>query len=179
MNLVLIRHTKTSAPEGVCHGRTDYLPASTFLADARTVAEDLPWLPTTVWSSPLTRCLKLAQTLAEPGVQVRVDARLMELDFGLWEGRRWDDFRGPECDAWCADPVSNRPPHGESLAEMLARVAAVRAKIVASADSQTAVVTHAGVIRCWLHLSTGLPLDRVFAAPVPFGALMDAESFAM
>ncbi|HEY0945642.1 MAG TPA: histidine phosphatase family protein [Opitutaceae bacterium] len=172
MNLVLIRHTRVAAPAGVCFGRTDVPLAPTFAEEAAAVRARLPWTPRAVWSSPARRCRALAESLA-PGA-VCVDPRLQALDFGAWEGRRWDEFRDAESEAWALDPWARRPPGGETAAELWARVGAVRAELLARAEQRLAIVTHAGVIRAWRSHATGRPWADVFAEPVECGEIEPA-----
>lgn len=169
MNIVLIRHTRIVAPPGVCFGRSDVPLAATFPMEAADVRARLPWIPAEVWSSPAPRCRALAQLLG--ATTVRIDPRLQELDFGQWEGRRWDDFRSPESEAWALDPWRERPPGGETVAELWARVAAVRAELLACRAERVAFVTHAGVIRAWRSLTTGKTLAQLWAEPVEFGGI--------
>lgn len=172
MNAVLIRHTRVAAQPGVCFGWSDVPLADTFPEEARSVRERLPWLPAEVWTSPAQRCRVLAEQL---GVTwVRVEPRLQELDFGGWEGRRWEDFRGPESEAWANDPWTRRPPGGETAAELWARVGELRAELLAGDTDRIALITHAGVIRAWRGLMTGRPLRELWSDPVEFGGIETA-----
>ena len=77
-----------------------------------------------VITSPRQRCADVGRWLARWGWAHRVDAALLEFDFGTWEGRRWSDIGAPALDAWIADFAQHRPGGGESLASLLARCAA-------------------------------------------------------
>jgi alpha-ribazole phosphatase len=163
MKLWLVRHARPLIDAGVCYGVTD-VPAD---ADhTQTTATQLaPVLPPglTVWTSPLQRCSALADQLLRlrPDLQLRVDARLAELDFGCWEGQRWDAIPRAAYDDWTADFGAARFGGRESVNELLQRVAAARAE--AQAHGQDAVwVTHAGVLRAMALLDQGLTtLDQV------------------
>ena len=75
-----------------------------------------------VYSSPLSRCLRLAQGLQAAGfAEPVVDARLREMDFGRWEGRGWSEVPRDQIDAWRDDIVRYVPPGGESLASLAER----------------------------------------------------------
>lgn len=169
MNVVLVRHTRIVAPPGVCYGRSDVPLAATFPTEAMDVRARLPWVPAEVWSSPAPRCRALAERLG--ATFVRIEPRLQELDFGQWEGRRWDDFRSRESETWALDPWSERPPGGETAAELWARVAAVRTELLARGAERVALVTHAGVIRAWRGLTTGKTLTQLWAESVEFGGI--------
>ncbi len=176
MKAVLVRHTRLAGDvSGLCYGRAEVALAETFAEEASALRTVLRWPPREVWTSPSTRCRVLADALAG-GASVRADERLQELNFGAWEGRRWETFRSPESEAWALDPWTLRPPDGETGLEMWARVAAARAEIDAlSADARVVVVTHAGVIRMWRRLAAGGgPGPAVFAEDVGFGRVWPA-----
>jgi len=166
---VLIRHTRVAVPPGVCYGRTDVPLAETFAEEARSVRERLPWEPAEVWTSPALRCRALAERLG--AAPVRIEPRLRELDFGAWEGRRWEDFRGPESEAWALDPWGRRPPGGETAEELWKRVGELRSELIAAKADRIALVTHAGVIRAWRGHVTGRSLNELWADPVAFGEI--------
>ena len=122
-----------------------------------------------VYSSPLRRALKLANALS---TDVRVDARLSEISFGEWEGKRWDEIDRREVDAWAADVLGYSPPGGESVSGLLARVV----EFSASLDvERAALVTHAGVIRALLGHWRGLPFDRWSRLEIGFGEINAIE----
>lgn len=92
------------------------------------------------------------------------DPRLLELDFGAWEGRPWDAIPRSESDPWAVDPVNRAPPGGEPFATLHARVAAVLATVLAGA----VLVCHAGPIRAGRMILAGESFDAAFARPVPY-----------
>ncbi len=99
-----------------------------------------------------------------------MDDRLREMDFGAWENRPWAGIPRAEIDAWAADPLRYRPGGGESVAQVLARVRRAWTGIGSSADT-TLVVTHAGPIRCLLHLVRGVKMSEAMAASIGYGAV--------
>ena len=86
------------------------------------------------------------------GWTVKVDARLIELDFGAWDGQAWAQIAWTEVEAWQADLLRFAPGGGESLAQLAARVQA----FVADADAPRMLVTHGGWINALLHVPSGL-----------------------
>ncbi len=172
MNAVLIRHTRIVALSGLCYGRSDVPLAETFPEDARAVRARLPWMPAEVWTSPARRCRALAEQLG--AARVRVEPRLQELDFGGWDGRCWEGFHSPASEAWARDPWNQRPPGGETAAELWARVGELRAELLAGGADRIALVTHAGVIRAWRGLTTRRPLRELWAEPVEYGGIETA-----
>jgi len=93
-----------------------------------------------------------------------VDERLAELDFGEWEGMRWDDVPRSGLDAWAADPWYFRPGGGESAAVMVSRVRAFWDDRMAEGRS-CRIVTHGGPLRVLPALAEGRPVDILSAAP--------------
>lgn len=148
MRLDLIRHPRPEIASGLCYGRSD-MPAEP--SAMREVLEQLlKHVPaqTLIVSSPLQRCLILAQALSDQlGVAPpRVDARLQEMDFGAWEGRSWEQIGRAEVSAWEQDMAHYRPGGGESVVQMLRRVAACYEDLRAAGEDAI-VVCHAGTIR--------------------------------
>jgi alpha-ribazole phosphatase len=152
MILHLIRHPKPIVEQGVCYGRLDLAAESPAAAAARLRDEMPAGLP--LWSSPLRRCRALAEQLH---VQPVLDERLVEMDFGTWEGKRWDDIPRHELDAWAADVAGYAPPGGESPLGLQQRALAFVATLTVP---EAVIVTHAGVIRTLLAHWQGLPPAR-------------------
>ena len=90
VSLILIRHTRPEVAAGICYGSTDLPAAPGFEAEAAHLTARFPTADRIV-SSPLRRCLPLAEFLAERlGAPLFLDARWREMDFGAWEGRAWE-----------------------------------------------------------------------------------------
>jgi len=167
--MILVRHTTPAGADGICYGRLDLALADSFETEAAAVRAALPPGPWRLISSPATRCRLLAERLGQP---VSIDPRLAEMDFGAWEGMRWDDIPRGILDPWCADFVTARPPGGETFTELAARASAFAAEIAARPDAaQTVAVTHSGVIRALITAARGLPLADAFTLSVPFGSV--------
>ena len=166
MQIFLIRHPRPLLESGVCYGQLDVEGE-----DPRPLARRLrSFLPadTPVVASPLRRALGLAKALDR---QARVDARLMEIDFGAWEGQRWSDIDRQLLEQWAADVLHFAPPGGESAARLQARVVDCVHSLCAEPGKRLALVTHAGAIRAalgyWLHL----PISQWSQLPLAFGSI--------
>ncbi|MEU8146084.1 histidine phosphatase family protein [Nonomuraea sp. NPDC048901] len=118
-----------------------------------------------VWASTLSRARITATASAEAaGVDLRVDERLRELDFGQADGLTAAEMRElfPEARAaFEADPATNPLPGGEDpklaadrFTECLRDIAA------AHPDGRVMVVAHTTVIRIALCRLMGVPLDE-------------------
>jgi alpha-ribazole phosphatase len=170
--LWLQRHAQPLVAPGVCYGRTDMAAddkATAAAAQALQSAWAAEALPAgTVWHSPLQRCTQLAAALQTqaPAFQLRACNDLAEMDFGAWEGQRWDGIAREEMQAWTAEFMAYAPGGGESLATMMARItrALDAARQQARETGQPVLwISHAGVAQCahWL-LTRGqrLPLAK-------------------
>lgn len=150
----LVRHAIPLIAPGVCYGALDVAADLVSTLDAaQRLAQQLPQ-HTRVRTSPLQRCELLAQHLHQlrPDLSYKTDARLAEMNFGCWEGQRWDSVPKAVFDAWLADFWHHRFGGAESVAEFMGRVALAwqdtEVECVSSAATQTQVwITHAGVIR--------------------------------
>lgn len=144
----------------MCYGRHDPPLADSFASEARAVATqlaDLPPMP--VYCSPALRCRHLAEHL---GWQPQYDPRLLELDFGDWEGRAWHDIPRAESEAWTVDFVRRTPPNGESYAALQVRVVEFLRELQTQGAEHAAIVSHAGVIRAALAWLRNIPLEHSF-----------------
>ncbi|MEM6745146.1 MAG: histidine phosphatase family protein [Pseudomonadota bacterium] len=154
--IALLRHFPTAwNAEGRLQGRTD-IPLSAASREAlAALALPPPWTDGPFIASPLARAQETARALAPPGAQIALDPRLTEFDFGEWEGRVGADLLAdPACaygpvETWGPD---FRPPGGESVSELAARVAEALAE---RARPGAVFVLHRGVMRAILALATG------------------------
>lgn len=167
--MILLRHPRPRVAPGLCYGRTDLAEGPTASAEIAAALKRAP-PAAAVLASPALRCRRLAERLAaRDAVALALDDRLLELDFGRWEGRPWDAIDRAESDPWAADPWRVAPPGGETFAALHARVAAV----LAEAPPGAALVTHAGPIRAARMIRLGLSFERAFAEPVGFAEPID------
>ena len=157
--LFLIRHPPVDLPAGVCYGSSN-VPALKWPATNLAVLRARLPARTRLLSSPLSRCRTLADSLAEHTDQVRVDARLQEIDFGDWELRRFDSIARSLIDAWAAAPWDFVPPRGESARAMSVRVLAALDDALRDAPDSLAVISHAGPLRVILGTHLRLPREQ-------------------
>lgn len=157
MKLWLVRHAQPLIAPGICYGATD-VPADVTATQQAAQALVLALAPgIRVISSPLQRCEQLVHNLRElrPDLTQKSDARLKEMDFGGWEGQRWDDIARHELDQWAAHFGLWRCGGAESVQDLMARVGQLWDET--RAQAQDAVwITHAGVIRAAILLSQGV-----------------------
>lgn len=161
MKLWLVRHAQPLVEAGICYGRQDVAADAGATAQcARALADLLPG-GTRVVASPLQRCEQLAHVLQglRPDLTYKIDPRLQEMDFGLWEGRAWQAIPQAELEAWTAHFADYAAGHdGESVTKFMARVASAFDELRDPNDMRqdTLWITHAGVIRTVELLVQGL-----------------------
>ena len=173
MDIYLIRHTKTNTLKGLCYGQTDVELADSFLEEANQLQQKLPGLMpnSLVFSSPLTRCVQLAERFCR---NVTIDPRLSELDFGDWESTRFDDIDVDVLQHWTDNFVHAAPPNGESFIDLCQRAGAFWQDVVYgmhTASEQILIITHAGVIRALLAHILKLPPANAFQFRVDLGSV--------
>lgn len=150
MEVYLIRHTRPQVEKGICYGQLDLELAPSFPDELAELKAKLPSEFDRVFTSPLIRCKQLAQALHP---HPRSDERLIELDFGQWEGQAWDEIPAAELDPWMQDFVHQAPPRGEKFLDMQKRVLAFWMEIKPLKQQNIAICTHSGVIRTlWAYL---------------------------
>jgi alpha-ribazole phosphatase len=170
MEILAIRHTKVAVEKGVCYGQSNVPLATTCKDEAHGVVCDLkPYNYSSIYSSPLDRCLFLANRIGNRAIQ---SSALMELDFGQWEMHTWDEIDSPESRYWMDNYILVQTPGGESFMQMTDRVRLFLEKCYIHHKKETIVwVCHAGVIRVLYHLCNQVPLNEVFNISVGYGSL--------
>lgn len=169
MDVYLIRHTSIDIEPGVCYGQSDIDVSQSFPEDSTEVRSKLPAsaVEAVFFSSPLQRCRKLASELTSK--KIHLDERLEELDFGEWEGQKWDDIESERLKEWMDDFVNVPCPDGESYREMNERVIDWWEEIIGEDYETIIVVTHAGVIRCLLTHVLGISYSNGFRLVIDWG----------
>ena len=147
MKLYITRHGETmrNAEQRVL-GRTDDPLSEKGLAQAAVLAENLKDIEFDyIFSSPLTRAKQTAQAVAESkGMEVIVDERLIETNFGDFEGvpRYCEEYQAAKRDHF------KRYPNGESYFDMAYRIYDFLFMLKREyADKRILVVSHGGVCR--------------------------------
>lgn len=164
--IVAVRHPKPDIAQSICYGRLDVALAEPLAGSVARCAFEAGQFDVIV-SSPLRRAHAFALALAAHlSLNVRIEPRLQELNFGSWEGVPWADIPRGEIDAWSRAPLDYRPGSGETVRELDERVLAVKTE-AAETEPRQLWVTHAGPMRCLYASAAERPLlaclDRRFA----------------
>lgn len=157
--LALIRHGPTAwNREGRLTGRTDIplTPEGRALIAGYVLPDELR---DAVWHvSPLLRARETAQLIGAENP--RVESRLIEMDFGDFEGKRLDDLRadlGEEMAANEARGLDFQPPGGESP-RMVQRRLEPFLRELGRGGGRHVAVAHKSVIRCVFALAYDWPM---------------------
>jgi alpha-ribazole phosphatase len=173
--IIAVRHPRALPGARICHGRTDAPLAEPAEAAADKLLTQLDEPIDRIISSPLRRALDVARLVAQrTGAPLHADDRLIDQDYGTWEGQPWSSLPRTETIAWEADPVHYSPGGGESASAMLRRLRRAWTRLASSEDT-TLVITHAAPIQCLIHIATGLKLTDALSRSIPFGAITRLE----
>lgn len=157
-NFWLIRHALVAeADRAMLYGIKDVaLCEETLVAQAvqyRALAERLPH--PAVWAcTPLSRTRRTANAIfaaGYPAQDLRVEAGMIEQNLGEYQGLRHAELPallGAPAHPFWPLAADERPPAGESVTEMLARVGDTMERLAAAhAGRDVVVLTHGGAIR--------------------------------
>lgn len=129
-----------------------------------------------VISSPLQRCADFAASWCRDNeIELTVDERLIELDFGKWDGQSVEQIiqeNRQQFTAWQKNPESCSPPEGETLLSLVNRVNRFLLELETQwMDKKILIVTHGGVLRSILVNLLNLPLHSAQGFSVPHACL--------
>lgn len=135
---------------------------------------------TAVFSSDLGRSRRSAEIIGAPhGLRPTIVPALREMDMGRWDGLTATQIkeREPAAFADWMSRIGEFPfPEGESVPDLLARVAPAFDAIVAGhAGRPIAIVAHGGPNRALLCRMLGLPLGKLLALGQDYAALSVLE----
>ena len=189
--LYLARHGETEWNRiGRWQGATDIPLSDVGRAQARSLADRLrDRRIARVHASQLSRALETAQIIAARlgAPAPTADPRLRERGYGAFEGLTREECAERFPGVWEQYLADRRvvPPGAEPQAEVTERITAALTEIAAAAEDQaesgaSLVVSHGGVIRSFIHATTGVvppPLENVAVFRLRFeaGAFVTAE----
>ncbi len=172
--VALVRHGSHDSLGRVLCGRMDGVHLSeTGLSQARRLALSLVrrGLPAAIYSSPQPRAQETAAPLADiAGLPVQSDAGLDEIEFGLWQGRSFDELAADaEWQRWNRHRHHACPPNGEGMDAVQRRVlASLETYRRQHPEGLVLAFSHADVIKAALCGVLGLTLaahDRLAISP--------------
>jgi len=155
--ITFVRHGETALNrDGRLQGRVDLELSEQGLDQAaRAGARFAGSRVDRIFTSPLRRAQQTAAAIAEVcGAEIEIDDRLVELDYGEWDGRPLADIRSTRASRWLSDP-SFAPPGGESLEAVMARVESFCVDRLA-ADDRVVAVSHVSPIKAAVAWALGV-----------------------
>jgi ribonuclease H / adenosylcobalamin/alpha-ribazole phosphatase len=154
-------------------GRRQADAAAQFVAERTDIAA--------VITSPLQRAYDTAEAAAKAlGLDVAVDADLIETDFGGWEGLTFGEAaeRDPQLHKrWLRD-TSVAPPEGESFDTAAERVGRARARIISEHPGETVLlVSHVTPIKTLLRMALDAGPSILYRMHLDLASLSIAEFY--
>jgi alpha-ribazole phosphatase len=156
VDIYFIRHTEPLIEVGTCYGQLDCKVKGDYeseLSKINLYFKDKEI--NTIYSSPLKRCAKLAEDIAQVNSisPVIYEKGFKEINFGDWEGVKWDDIPRLDIDEWNNNRLHFQFPNGETpwifgqrVLEAYLPLQRVNRKVQVKKRTLL-VITHAGVIR--------------------------------
>ncbi len=167
LKVYLLRHGETqyNADGNRYCGRTDIGLTEKGLRQAHFVYGQLQGIAIdAVYSSPLQRA-RITAEIASGNKGVQTDDRIIEVDFGLWEGKTKEEFIAEDpssWDEWMNDPANfSAGRTGESAIDVVNRVDDFYQAMYQKHPSGTImVVGHNGINRLYMAYKLGMPLKN-------------------
>jgi len=175
MKLALLRHGPTDwNAQGRVQGSVDTPLSEDGKAKMQALLPPEGFASAVVYCSPKLRARQTAHCLGLK--HLHFDARLVEQNWGDWEGLTRDEMLardGEDAFERAGSPQGAvfRPPGGESTGELHVRVKSFFADIAARDDDAIAI-SHAGVLRAAYALATGWDLSAPFPAELDLKAAL-------
>lgn len=105
---------------------------------------------TAVFSSPQIRAMETAIAVVSPaGVPVIPVRDLMEINYGVWEGKTEEELLRDDralYEAWWSHPAETAPPEGESINQVNERCRQAWKEIKPQLTGDAAIVAHGGLL---------------------------------
>lgn len=168
VTICLLRHGETAynADGNRYCGRTDVDLTERGIAQANRMKELLKdFTFDAIFSSPLKRAQMTAGIASGRPVDVITDSRLIEVDFGEWEGKRPEEFQSEDPESWSkwlTDPETHRAGRtGETAKEVIDRLDDFYQELLERYEDKTVlIVGHNGVNRFFMASKLGMPLKN-------------------
>src|SRR3712207_2579223 len=99
----------------------------------------------------------------------------MEIDFGDWEMKLFDEIDDPNLQRWYGDYVNVRATNGESFADQYRRVSAFLQEVRHREERNTVVFAHGGVLKCAQIYAGMVRPEEAFNEITPYGGMVRLE----
>ena len=162
MKFFFLRHTSLNVSQDIFYGQTDLDVSNKFEAELKKIKfklqdENILLSKLKVYSSPLKRCVKLANSLTN---KITFDKRIMELNLGDWEMKPKESIESKLINEWENNLMSFQIPNGETNQEFLNRLKEFLDQILIM-KKDVFIIAHAGSINGMMSLLTGQAFDKL------------------
>lgn len=132
-----------------------------------------------IYASDLPRAQNTAREIA---LKLNIKAikfcpELREMNFGEWEGKRWEDLRRERAElfaVWDREPHALQIPGGESMEAVLKRAWTCLTDIIRRHPQDTVcVVSHGITVRLLVNKALGNDLSRILETPWQFNTAVN------
>ena len=130
-----------------------------------------------IYSSPLKRCALLCEDLSHKlNLSVNFKDEFKEINFGAWEGVKWDDIPRSKIDEWNNNRLHFQFPMGESPSSFHERVIKAWSNLIdslqqAELNGNIVLVAHAGVIRSILCHHLHIPFQHSTQLSISYASI--------
>lgn len=154
MKIYLIRHGQTDWNiQGKIQGSHDIPLNETGYRQAQMLAKGMSSRTVKrIFASPLIRAAETAKALGkEKKVDVCFMPKLVEVEFGKWEGLTWAEIKKEypkEYEQWSLNSAEATPPGGETQNEIIKRCTEALKEIISltGGEEDTAIVSHGATL---------------------------------
>ncbi len=162
MKFFFLRHTSLKVRQDVFYGQTDLDVSENFSYELKNIKdklkkEKLKLNKIKIYSSPLKRCVKLAQSISN---EIVFDKRLMELNLGEWEMKPKNKISKKLIKDWEDNLMTFKIPNGETNKDFLKRLKAFLDDLEKE-KNDALIVSHAGSINGMISILTGERFDKL------------------
>ena len=162
MKFFFLRHTSLKVRQDVFYGQTDLDVSENFSYELKNIKdklkkEKLKLNKIKIYSSPLKRCVKLAQSISN---KIVFDKRLMELNLGEWEMKPKNKISKKLIKDWEDNLMTFKIPNGETNKDFLKRLKAFLDDLEKE-KNDALIVSHAGSINGMISILTGERFDKL------------------
>ncbi|MBN2738624.1 MAG: alpha-ribazole phosphatase family protein [Spirochaetales bacterium] len=181
MDFYCLRHPRPDIEPATCYGQRDIPLNTNYQMELQRLFPEISALVNSgkiscIYTSPLSRCKEPAAFISKAfHLPFKVDPLLMEISFGEWEGKSFDELWAKDSNYqnWCSNWKSARPPGGESLSDLLDRAGNF---IKNNSLNNSLIITHSGLIRSFYHILYQKKISDFFNPNPNFGSLIYFEN---
>ena len=179
--LILVRHGETDwNAEGRIQGMLDVPLNALGVQQVELAAAELARTidMAEMVSSDLVRTRETATPIAEmTGFEPRFDARIRERNFGIWQGKTYEEWRVQDAAGMArynAGDPDYGPEGGETASQFLSRCVDAVTDLVLGSDEKTLIlVTHGGVVSSMVRHALGLNPQSARTWSVPNASISE------